>query len=182
MARPNQDTFPADCLVKNGPGILLLWVETKTLHCHGALPAGEDRQLGVLCSLVKAHRCEQRLLSSSDILGNYLYVSTHTLWLLNPETNIGLFIIFYQKGWLIYVHIHFFFPCSFLKHLKLLIFEGTGKEFYASEILPCLLHRQTKIAPEHKHRTQLPHVYQNILSISPSPPACVCSAGLIKSS
>lgn len=76
VARPNQDIFPADCLVKNCPGVLLLSVESKTLRCHWALPAGEGRKLGALCSLVKAHRCEQRLLSSSDILRNDLYAST----------------------------------------------------------------------------------------------------------
>lgn len=79
VARPNQDIFPAGCLVKDCPGVLLLPVESETLHCHWALPAGAGRELGALCSLVKAHGCEQRLLSSSDILRNYLRAGTRTL-------------------------------------------------------------------------------------------------------
>lgn len=101
VAKPNQDIFPADCLVKNCPGVLLPSVESKALHCHQALPASEGRELSALCSLVKAHGCEQRLLSSSDILRNDLYASTYTLPFLNPKPNIALFIIFCQKGWLI---------------------------------------------------------------------------------
>lgn len=79
VARANQDVFPADHLMKNCLGMLLPSVESQTLHCHHALPAGEGRDLGALCSLVKVHRGKQRLLSSSDNLRNYFYASTHTL-------------------------------------------------------------------------------------------------------
>lgn len=75
-----------------------------------------------------------------------------------------------------------FFPSLFLNINNFWFWRNRKRVFLSQDILPSLLHRQTKTPSKEKERTQLPHVYQNILSISPSPLACVCVAGLIKSS
>lgn len=181
VARPNQDVLPAGCLVKNYLGALLPSVESKTLRCHWALPDTEGRELCALRSLVKAHRCEERLLSISGILRNDLYASTHTFWLLNPKPNIALFVIFHPKNGFSRCKL-LFSPSLFLNISNFWFWRNRKRVFLSQDILPSLLHRQTKTPSKQKERTQLPHVYQNILSISPSPLACVCVAGLIKSS
>lgn len=127
VARSNQDVFPAGILVKNFLGGLLPSMGSKTLHCHWPLPDSEDRELYALCSLVKAHRCEERLLFISNILRNFLYASTHTIWLL--ILNTALLIIFHQKERLLYVHIDFF-PSIFLNINKFWFWRSRKRVFY----------------------------------------------------
>lgn len=177
VARPNQDIFPADSLVKNCPGMLLPSVKSKTLHCHRALPTGEGRELGVLCSMRKLTGVKKASFQLRQSQKLSVCQHTHT-FTPNPKPNIATFIIFYHKWWLNWRCINFLFSQT----LPTYDIEGTETKFFISETLPCLLHKQTKIPPEQKCRTQLPHVYQNIVSISPPPSACACDEGLIKRS
>lgn len=95
VVRPNQDVFPAGCLVKKYLGVLLPSMENKILHCHWPQLDSGGRNCVFSAPLWKLTGVRKGFFSSL-IFSEIFCMPAHTLWLIILSKTL-LFILFSIK-------------------------------------------------------------------------------------